>query len=125
MNALVNYIAEKYLNVAEIGIGRYPDVAYGLVLKGINVIATDLYPLNYKGVKFFVDDITEPDISIYDGAGLIYSIRPAPELVFYMKKLAKTIKADLIVKSLSSEFHDGELKRNKSINFYLWDFYKM
>ncbi len=122
MNRLVDYIAEKYSSVAEIGIGHYPDIAYKLVLKGIDIIATDIYPFHYRDIKFFIDDITEPDISIYNSARLIYSIRPAPELVIYMKKLARTIKVDLIVKPLSSEFHDGELINYKGINFYLWNF---
>jgi len=122
MIGLIDYISEKYSNVVEIGIGRYPEVAYSLYLKGINVIATDIYYFSYKGIRFFIDNIMEPNVSIYNGAGLLYSIRPAPELVIYMKRLAKNIKADLIVKPLSSEFYEGDLKRYKSINFYLWNF---
>lgn len=120
MKGLIDYISERYTNVAEIGIGHYPDVAYKLISKGIKVVATDIYPYKYKGLKVYIDDITNPVESIYKGAGLIYSIRPAPEIVIYMKKLAEKIECDLIVKSLSSEFYDGSIIRYNGINFYIW-----
>ncbi len=51
-----------------------------------------------------VDDITNPDLSIYKDATLIYSIRPPEELQNHIKRVAESVGADLIIKPLSTEF---------------------
>ncbi|HIC92392.1 MAG TPA: hypothetical protein EYP21_10115 [Syntrophaceae bacterium] len=100
---LVDYIAEAYGCVAEIGIGHFPDVALALVDRGVQVFATDIKSFRYKGLKMVVDDITHPNLSLYTGVHLIYSVRPPLELVPYMERLAKVVAADLIVRPLTSE----------------------
>lgn len=108
MKDLSEYIVSRYRNAVEIGIGHFPDIAFNLLVRGVRVFATDITQFHYEGLMVIVDDITEPDIPIYKGSDLIYSIRPPMELVPYMKKLAQFLSADLIVKSLSSEY-PGEL----------------
>lgn len=107
IEGMEDFIAGRYANTAEIGIGHFPDVAFELLNRGIRVFATDIQQFRYRGLKVIVDDITSPVLSLYDGIDLIYSMRPPPELVPYMAMLAKKIFADLIIKPLSSEYIDG------------------
>lgn len=117
---LVDFIAERYENAAEIGVGHFPDVALGLQKRGVKVFATDIRPFLYDGVDVIVDDITSPSLSLYKGIDLIYSMRPPPELVPYIAKLAKTISADVIMKPLSSEYPEGwRLIRYRNTTFFV------
>lgn len=117
---LVEYIARNYRNAVEIGIGHFPDVAYALLEKGIQVFATDVKPYRYRGLKVIVDDVTMPDLSLYTAIDLLYALRPPPELVPYIKQLARMVSADLIVKPLSSEYLSGQLNRYRNTTFFLW-----
>lgn len=120
VEGLVNYIADKYSNAAEIGIGHFPDVAFALLERGVKVFVTDIRPFKYHGLKVVVDDITNTDISLYKGVNLIYSLRTPPELVPYMIRLARTLSIDLIVKPLSSEYLNGRLVCHGNTTFYSW-----
>lgn len=120
VKGLVNYIAGKYFNTVEIGIGHFPDVAFALMERGVRVFATDVRTFKYNGLKVVADDIMRPDISLYISANLLYSLRPPPELVPYMKRLAKNISADLIIKTLSSDYIEGlRLVNNGDTTFFL------
>ncbi len=119
---LVNYIAVKYLNVAEIGIGHFPNVAFTLIERGVQVFATDIRPFKYRGLKVILDDVAEPNIVEYEAVDLIYSLRPPPELIPYMIRLARNLSSDLIIKSLSSEYPGGQLLRHGNTTFFLWDY---
>lgn len=125
IEGLVDFIAERYLHTVEIGVGYFPDAAFALLGRGIKVFATDLIPFHYRGLKVIVDDITCPNLSFYRGTDLVYSMRPAPELVPYMARLAKTISADLIIKPLSSEYAEGwRLIRNGNTTFFIWNYHE-
>jgi uncharacterized UPF0146 family protein len=119
---LVNYISCKYSNAAEIGIGHFPDVACALLERGVKVFATDILPFYYTGLNVFVDDITCPDLSVYKAIDIIYSLRPPPELVSYMIRLARVLTTDLIVKPLSSEHPGGQLIRHGKTTFFIWGY---
>ena len=117
---LIDFIAGRYDNAVEIGIGHFPDVAFALLERGISVFATDIQVFRYKGLKVVIDDIIWTDLSLYGDIDLIYSMRPPPELVPYMQKLAKKISADLIIKPLSDEYIEGHrLIRNRNTTFFL------
>ena len=118
---LVEYITDTYDCAAEVGIGHFSDVALALADKGVRVFATDIKPFLHDGLKVVVDDITQPDLSLYTGLNLIYSLRPPLELVPYMVRLAKAASADLIVKSLASEYPGGRLTRHGTTTFFLWN----
>lgn len=107
IEGLTDFIAGRYQKAAEIGIGHFPDVACALLEKGIKVFATDIHPFHYAAFRVYADDITSPDLALYDGTEVLYSMRPPLELVPYMEKLAKMIPADLIIKPLASEYPDG------------------
>jgi uncharacterized UPF0146 family protein len=119
---LVNYISCKYSNAAEIGIGHFPDVAFTLLERGVKVFATDVLPFHYTELKVVVDDITLPALSLYKAIDLIYSLRPPPELVPYMIRLARVISTDLIVKPLSSENPGGQIVRHENVTFFIWEY---
>ena len=120
---IAEYIAGRYRKSAEIGIGHFPDLAFALIDKGVEVFATDIVPFAYKGLRVVVDDVTRPDISLFYGVNLIYSMRPPPELVFYMDRLAAHLSVSLIVKPLSSEFIDRrEMVRYGDTTFFEWGY---
>jgi hypothetical protein len=118
--ALIDYIARRYACAAEIGVGHFPHVALALAGADVQVFATDIKTFRHKGLKVIVDDITQPDLSLYAGLNLIYSLRPPLELVPYMQRLARAVAADLIVKPLASEYPGGELTRKGNTTFFLW-----
>lgn len=117
---VLEYIAGVYLSAAEIGIGHFPDVGLALRKRGLRIVATDIHSFQYDGIEVYVDTILEPNLSLYSGVEVIYSIRPPIELVPYMKRLARMICADVIIKPLSSEYPDGMLVGRGMSAFYLW-----
>jgi hypothetical protein len=121
---LISYIAGRYAAAVEIGVGHYPDVALRLIERGVKVFATDIRFFSHGPLRIVIDDITEPDVSLYHSVGLMYSLRPPPELVPSMKQTARRIAADLIVQPLAAEFMDGRLMRVGKASFYIWKFHE-
>jgi uncharacterized UPF0146 family protein len=120
---MAEYIAGRYGKSAEIGIGHFPDLAFALLDRGVDVFATDIVPFAYKGLRVVIDDITGPDISLFYGVDLIYSMRPPPELIFYMDRLAERLSASLVIKPLSSEFIEGRRPvRYRDTKFFEWGY---
>ncbi|MBI5253126.1 MAG: hypothetical protein HY930_01830 [Euryarchaeota archaeon] len=118
------YIVKNYSNarkIVEVGVGREFSVLRELKkkLRNARVIATDV-----AGRGVIIDDITRPDVSIYENAELIYSIRPPPELYPYLESIARRVGADLIIRSLSSDFVKtrGKIINYKKASFYLYKF---
>jgi uncharacterized UPF0146 family protein len=120
IEGLIDFIAERYKSAAEIGVGHFPDVALRLLRNGLNVIATDIRPYAHEGLNVFIDDVTAPDLSLYQGIDLIYSMRTPAELAPYITGLAKTISADAIIKPLASEYSEGwKLIKNGNSTFFM------
>ncbi len=106
-----NYAGSK---VVEVGIGRESGVLRYLRGAGVEAHATDIEPL--RGV--IRDDITWPSHPVYEGVGLIYSIRPPPELYPYLAAEARRVGSDLIIKPLSTDNCGlGELVNYKGTSF--------
>ncbi|MBI5583611.1 MAG: hypothetical protein HY892_07285 [Deltaproteobacteria bacterium] len=120
--ALVDYIVQRYRSAVEIGIGAYPEVALVLKTRGVRVRATDIRWLSEGRLPVVRDDVTRPSLSVYQGADLLYSLRPPLELVGYMQKLAARLPADLIVKPLASEAPPGRPVRLEKGFFYYWNY---
>jgi uncharacterized UPF0146 family protein len=128
--AIAEYITQNYLSakkIVEVGVGKVPDVAIELqrLLPECDVIVTDVVePTELSGrVKFVRDDITEPKSSIYEGAALIYAVRPPPELQPYLLEVARKAGADLLIKPLASEsmsLRGGNLINYQGIAFYVF-----
>jgi len=127
--AIAEYIAENYpfaKKIVEVGVGKVPDVAIELqrLLPKCEVIVTDVAesPELSGRVKFIRDDITEPNSSIYEGAALMYSVRPPPELQPYLHGVARKVSADLLIKPLASENISlkGNLMNYQGVAFYVF-----
>ena len=67
-----------------------------------------------------VDDVTEPDASLYQRIDLLYSLRSPSELVPHMKRLADSASVDLLVKPLASEHPGWPAIRYGDSTFFLW-----
>ncbi|MDP3564084.1 MAG: UPF0146 family protein [Methanoregula sp.] len=99
-----NYIASHYSRAVEVGIGRNEEAAIIVSGTGALIRCTDVKALEISSVlPFSQDDIFLPDISLYPGAEVLYSIRPAPEMIPPLIELAGRINADLIVYHLGFE----------------------
>lgn len=124
-----DYMIRSYPNakkIIEVGVGRDFQVLNELRNNfDVELIATDLHEGGSNGV--LKDDVLNPDMSIYKGADLIYSIRPPPELNSYIIKIARSVGADVIIKPMQTEALTGnELKlvNYKRATFYLGSFRK-
>jgi len=117
------YITNNYTNadkIVEVGAGKFHKVV-SILRQNLNssIVMTDIKP-SYK--KIIQDDICDPDLKIYKGSSLIYSIRPQPELVPFLMDVAEKIGADLIIKPFSTDFvNSGKIKL---INYKKATFYK-
>jgi len=128
---IVEFITEllpKPKKIIEVGVGKLPKIALKLAEKfpEAEIIVTDIdsqiiqqIGQQYPQIKAIKDDITKPNIELYQNADLIYSIRPPPELSPYLLKLAKKVGAPLMIRPLSSETYEIQsiLKRAKVIHF--------
>lgn len=104
---IADYIAGRYKSVVEVGIGGNTRTTEILAERDVDVAATDIKECPDCRVKFFIDDITSPDISIYSGADLIYSIRPGVEMIPDLIKTARAAGTDLIVYHLGNEIFEN------------------
>lgn len=129
--AIAGYIAENYPlagKIVEVGVGWMPEVAMELqgMLPACEVIVTDVIKPSTlpERIKFICDDITKPNFRIYEGAALIYAIRPPPELQPYLLEVAQLVGANLIVKPLAAEsmpLRGGELINYRGVAFYVFE----
>lgn len=120
---IAEYILENYSEkVVEVGIGRMHELAKTLSDKGLKVIATDIIDLGpISDFEYVKDDIFNPDINIYSGASLIYSIRPPIELFSPIKAVSSIVKADCLIRPLSNEFpSNGRLINYRRERFFVW-----
>jgi uncharacterized UPF0146 family protein len=100
---IAEYILKNYKKkVVEVGAGSLPHVALALKER-INVVVTDIIEQKYDGLGFAVDDIFSPDMDIYKGATLIYSIRPPIEMQEAIALAAKKVGADLLIRPFGNE----------------------
>ncbi len=126
--AIARYIAENYpsaTKIVEVGVGKVPDVAIELqrLLPACEVVVTDVAePPELSGrVKFVRDNITEPNLSVYEGATLVYAVRPPPELQPYLLEVVREVGADLLIKPLAGEsmsLRGGKLINYRGVAFY-------
>lgn len=79
LDALVDRL-EHFPVLVEVGIGRRTDLA-GTLSETCEVRATDVVEREVPaGVAFFLDDVTDPDPSVYADADAIYALNLPPEL---------------------------------------------
>ena len=119
MDLLIDYLSRRYRRVVEVGIGTYSRVARALQDRGLTVTATDINPRTDE-VPVVRDDLWEPRLEVYLNVQAIYAVRPPPELVPPLKRLARRLAVDLIVKPLAGEPCDGQLVSTTGSFFYLY-----
>lgn len=66
-----------------------------------------------------VDDIFNPNWKLYEGANLIYAIRPNPEVQNQILEVASEVGADVLLNVLSEEWPETNNRRmkHKLINY--------
>ena len=102
------YIAHHYGNAVEVGIGRNTTAAKVVHDAGVHVRCTDIRILHIPPwLTFRVDDVFSPDMSLYEGADVIYSIRPAIEMIPPLLALARALNTDLLVYHLGFETYEN------------------
>jgi uncharacterized UPF0146 family protein len=102
---LARFILARYSGkVVEVGVGRVPEVALLLLHSpAMEVVATDRESRTVGDLAVVEDDIFFPNPDLYQGATLLYSIRPPLEMQLAMGGLAQKIGADVIVRPLADE----------------------
>jgi uncharacterized protein len=101
---LAEFIGQNYSGrVVEIGAGHVPAVAQRLSAQGLVVLLTDREERRLENMLVVKDDIFAPRIEMYQGASLIYSIRPPLELQIAMGELAAQVGADILIRPLQDE----------------------
>ena len=101
------YIAARYRRAVEVGIGNNPEAARLVKSAGALMRCTDIRPgIRHEGLDVVTDDIFEPDLRLYEGADLIYAVRPGVEMVPPLIALADRIDSDLLVYHLGCEIYE-------------------
>lgn len=119
---ILNEVGDDNVKIAEVAVGKYDKIAEILSSKdNITLIKTDIMPKDATVIK---DDITNPNMELYEDADIIYSIRPPSELQPYMVNLAMETGSQLIIKPLTNEdLNTGrvkmKLKNYKRASFYI------
>jgi len=82
-------------SVVEVGVGNRPDIAAALTARGVDVTVTDVHERAVpEGVRFVRDDVTEPTLSVYQGADIVFARNLPPELQGPLRRVARRVDAD-------------------------------
>ncbi len=94
----------RFDRVVEIGIGTRPAVARALVEAGVDVVATDIRERSVPdGVTFVVDDVTDPDLSVYADADALYALNCPPDLHGSVDDLARRLGVPFLFTTLGGD----------------------
>ncbi len=107
---LAEFIKRNYSQkIVEIACGTYSQVAFTLS-QSLQVVATDVLEraaVDERIKPLYVkDDVTSPDLRLYQNAQLLYSIRPPLELQHAILNVAHIVHADVLIKHLGDEIID-------------------
>ena len=101
------YIRDHYRSAVEIGFGGKTIAAEIIQEAGIPVLCTDVHSYPTTAVPAVVDDVFSPTLSYYQGADVLYAIRPGCEMIPPMMELAERTGAELIVYHLGFELYEN------------------
>ena len=94
----------RYDELVEVGVGSRSDIAATLAERGCRVTATDIYDRAVPApVRFVRDDVTDPDISLYADADVIYALNCPPELQRPLAETAAAAGADCLFTTLGGD----------------------
>ena len=103
LGALVATLS-RYDRLVEVGIGNRPAVAEALAGAGREVLATDVHPRSTPGdVTFVRDDVTDPDVAVYENAEAVYALNLPPELHRSLLEIARKVDADCYFTTLGGD----------------------
>ena len=101
---LAEFIGQNYSGrIVEVGAGHVPAVALQLLARGLDVVLTYREERLLGSGRIEEDDIFAPRMELYQGASLLYSIRPPLELQIAMGDVAARVGADILVRPLQDE----------------------
>ena len=118
---ILSEVGDENVKIAEVAVGKFDRIADCLASRdNITLIKTDIAP---KDASVIRDDVTNPNLNLYQDVDIIYSIRPPSELQPHLVNLACEIKSQLIIKPLTNEdINTGrfkmKLKNFKRASFY-------
>ena len=111
----------KKTKIVEIGVGKFQTISKNLSKnENIELIMTDIDPANEDIVK---DDVFNPDMSIYEDADILFSIRPPGELQEAIMKIRDEVNTTLIIKPLFNEDLNIKTQKMKLKNYNRASFY--
>jgi hypothetical protein len=97
------YVGARYGTAVEIGCGANLVAAETARAAGCRVRAVDLRPCATGAIPFARDDVFAPDLELYRGTAVIYSVRPGIEMVPALVAIARACDCDLLVYHLGDE----------------------
>ncbi len=111
----------KKTKIVEIGAGKFQTISKNLSEnENIDIIMTDIDPANENIIK---DDVFNPNMNIYKGADILFSIRPPAELQEAIMRIRDDVNATLIIKPLFNEDLNMKTKKMKLKNYNRASFY--
>lgn len=111
----------KKTKIVEIGAGKFQTISKNLSEnENIDILMTDIDPANESIIK---DDVFNPNMNIYKGADILFSIRPPAELQEAIMKIRDEVNATLIIKPLFNEDLNMKTKKMKLKNYNRASFY--
>jgi uncharacterized UPF0146 family protein len=126
---MAEFIRSRYKHgsrIVEVGIGGHPEVA-DLLKNDFDIVCTDMLANGPPGLHYVRDDIFGPDMKVYEGASLIYSVRPPIDMQDSMAGIARKVGAELIIRPFSSErtdlrryFRNFKVVNHGSATFFLY-----
>jgi len=97
-------VLAEFDRLVEVGIGRRPNVAATLAASGHAVTATDVHEREVPdGVRFVVDDVTDPDPAVYANADAVYALNCPPELHRALLDVAERADAACLFTTLGGD----------------------
>lgn len=104
--------------------GRVPQVLAELAnkLPDCELVAIEVREVSApEEVDLVRDDITDPEMDVYRGTDLLFSLRTPMELYPFLEAVAREVESDLMVKPVSSEESPswGELINYSGVSFHV------
>ena len=107
--------------IVEIGVGRFQTISKNLSQnENIELVMTDISPANEDIIE---DDVFNPNMSIYENADILFSIRPPAEIQDAIMKIRDKLDCTLIIKPLFNEDLSIKTSKLKLKNYNRASFY--
>ncbi len=117
--------------IVEIGVGFNFKVALKLKELGMDIFVVDwnkesIIKARERGLEAYVDDVFNPNLKLYRDVRVIYSIRPTPEIIRPILRLARKlgVPAYILPFSLDEMPHELKLENYKDLAIYTTEKFK-